>query len=165
MTDATNVVVTNRRASFDILPSMPRVSSAPSDYGGGDYAMMAALPPMSAVRQNLGGLPHQHKQFAVEKHLRLVDAALPNNNHNNNSNYSIRNHQLVPTDYAQQLSLHNNNNYQSVATGGLIGQPQDSSIDYTVERIEKQRQMLAGGGSLFLTSPRSFLTGRKRNAF
>jgi hypothetical protein len=32
------------------------------------------------------------------------------------------------------------------------------------ERIEKQRQMLAEGGSLFLTSPRSFLTGSRNGA-
>jgi hypothetical protein len=34
--------------------------------------------------------------------------------------------------------------------------------DYHVERIEKQCQMLAGGGSLFVTSSRSFLMGLKR---
>jgi hypothetical protein len=34
--------------------------------------------------------------------------------------------------------------------------------DYRVERIEKQCQMLAGGGSLFVTSPRSFLMGGKK---
>jgi hypothetical protein len=35
--------------------------------------------------------------------------------------------------------------------------------DYRFERIEKQCQMLAGGGSLFVTSPRSFLMGRKNS--
>lgn len=32
---------------------------------------------------------------------------------------------------------------------------------YRTERIEKQRQMMAGGGSLFVTSPKSFLMGWK----
>lgn len=33
------------------------------------------------------------------------------------------------------------------------------------ERIEKQRQQLAGGGSLFVTSPRSFLMGGRKPSF
>jgi hypothetical protein len=36
----------------------------------------------------------------------------------------------------------------------------DTTVDYRNLRIEKQRQMLADGGSLFATSPRSFLMGR-----
>jgi hypothetical protein len=41
----------------------------------------------------------------------------------------------------------------------------ESSSNEHEERIEKQRNMLSGGGSLFVTSPRSFLTGRKHTTF
>jgi hypothetical protein len=40
------------------------------------------------------------------------------------------------------------------------GNSADTTVDYRNLRIEKQRQMLADGGSLFATSPRSFLMGR-----
>jgi hypothetical protein len=41
-----------------------------------------------------------------------------------------------------------------------IGLPRTTpSHDYRKERIEKQRRMMANGGSLFVTSPRSFLFG------
>ena len=42
---------------------------------------------------------------------------------------------------------------------------QSASSNENEERIEKQRNMLSGGGSLFVTSPRSFLTGRKPTIF
>jgi hypothetical protein len=40
-----------------------------------------------------------------------------------------------------------------------------SSIDSQERDIEKQRNMLSDGGSLFVTSPRSYLTGRKATHF
>lgn len=40
-----------------------------------------------------------------------------------------------------------------------VAQP---TSNYHSERIKKQQAMLAGGGSLFATSPRSFLMGRKK---
>jgi hypothetical protein len=43
------------------------------------------------------------------------------------------------------------------------GQSADTTNDYRSHRIEKQRQMLSEGGSLFATSPRSFLTGGNRS--
>jgi hypothetical protein len=39
------------------------------------------------------------------------------------------------------------------------GHSAETTIDYHDLRIEKQRQMLADGGSLFATSPRTFLMG------
>jgi hypothetical protein len=58
-----------------------------------------------------------------------------------------------PNPYALKSSR-----FQSDLTEAL----ESDGADYRVERIEKQCQMLAGGGSLFVTSPRSFLMGLKR---
>jgi hypothetical protein len=49
--------------------------------------------------------------------------------------------------------------FQSELTEAL----EADGADYRFDRIEKQCQMLAGGGSLFVTSPRSFLMGRKNS--
>ena len=60
------------------------------------------------------------------------------------SNSNFANIQLtVSTDSSSLLSLE--------TTG--------DGASYHLERIEKQRQMMAEGGSLFVTSPRSFLMG------
>jgi hypothetical protein len=58
-----------------------------------------------------------------------------------------------PNPYALKSSR-----FQSDLTEAL----EADGADYRVGRIEKQCQMLAGGGSLFVTSPCSFLMGRKK---
>ena len=62
-----------------------------------------------------------------------------------------------PNPYA--LNKSNRLTFQSELTEALKA----DGTDYHIERIEKQCQMLAGGGSLFVTSPRSFLMGRKNS--
>jgi hypothetical protein len=70
----------------------------------------------------------------LHPHMANEHSDLKRNNHTNTNN-------------------NNNNNALSSSTTTRDG--------YRSERLEKQRQMLADGGSLFVISPRSFLTGVK----
>lgn len=82
-----------------------------------------------------------------------------------------------PNPYALSLSMSSNLNLarnssnesmsgtESIRTQNVVLQNYTTSSgeaqpdDYRNQRIQKQRQMLANGGSLFVTSPRSFLLG------
>jgi len=69
-----------------------------------------------------------------------------------------------PNPYA----LSANSNRNTIKTnkkpkhGATIVKPDKMMDEYRTQRIEKQRQMLADGGSLFVTSPRTFLMGGAR---
>lgn len=72
------------------------------------------------------------------------------------------------TGYSHSETVSYDHNQHPTFSGTAINNKLRKSVNrttadssYRTERIEKQRQMMAGGGSLFVTSPRSFLMGWK----
>jgi hypothetical protein len=72
------------------------------------------------------------------------------------------------SSHSEFVSLHNNfqhphTSMSSNSSSNKLrkGANKTPGSSYRIERIEKQRQMMAEGGSLFVTSPKSFLMGWK----
>ena len=75
----------------------------------------------------------------------------------NNSDMSLNGHR----SYQPAHQMHAVNNSLSASSTTMMYPTINTSYDYKAERIEKQRQNVVGG-SLFATSPRSFLFGLKK---
>lgn len=173
--DISHGLVNSKASGYDILPSMPttqRSTTSSLEHGGNNYRDMTPLPPLPSV--------HTAASFSS-----LVKGQTLQ------TSYNDRFHtQGAPTtahDCAPMTTFSNNQTVSSVstslellpfmftdiiATGSSYYHPDnihnlilddDFHRGYnTTERIKKQQDMLAGGGSLFATSPKSFLLGKKK---
>ena len=107
------------------------------------------LPPLPSIPIQPEPIHQGPNPYALSSkhrhHSTSMDAVHKNDVHNNSPTMKS---QIAPNNKGN-----NNGNMNSY-----------SSEDYRSQRIEKQRQMLANGGSLFVTSPRSFLLGRSSSS-
>ena len=170
----------NRKATnFDILPSMPMPQlSTTSSFGHAEntYRDMVALPPLpsadtsasfaSFVKGQSLKIAHNDSSYTLSTSTACDSAPIT----------TFSNHQTVSP---MLTSIHSNLESLSYiltdgyAAGSAYYYPDDidNSIPdndihrgyHTTERIKKQQDMLAGGGSLFATSPKSFLMGKKKD--
>lgn len=175
----------NRVTNFNILPSMPTSHKSKSANGGNAYRTMAALPPLPpaagcasydqlATKQdssyntnsynNGSSAPSQTpalKTCSLSIDVRskatanattdsLQEAqtkAPPQSSLNAAAASFVSPKSLIPATESFP-SIHDN---RSICSG-----------HHTIERIKMQQDILAGGGSFFATSPKSFLLGIKK---
>ena len=155
----------DRKVRFDILPSMPKSSLSLLEGTSSNttaLATMDALPPM---------LPMNSYRRSVATTSTNISATTTTTSTNTNTTNGW------DQSSATLLTSTTKNNADSSidASATLTGAPTPTCHQLMVtpvvnsqhsgssrpERADKQRQLSSGGGSLFLTSPRSFLTGRK----
>ena len=144
--------------SFDIPGIQPSFSDSSSDTAFGNRvvpAMQASfappgldrsghiLPPLAYNRVNEEAIPCGPNPYALK--LTTHDSFYPQQNV----------HQSGPTQQQSHYVCHPGPQYNNDLR---LGHNQNHNYDYKAERLEKQRQTVVGG-SLFVTSPRSFLMG------
>jgi hypothetical protein len=103
------------------------------------------------------GNDHQHHKYHDESEYAPgchTGENHPENSFNSNNNYTGTNINGKLLRKSSSKSSNSNMNHLASVVG-------PATNAYRNERIEKQRQMMAGGGSLFVTSPKSFLMGWK----
>jgi len=171
------------RSDFDILPTLSQMQRNTLDKDG--PLIMRDLPPLPSSSNPLGMMSYsnvRHLDLASESTSNQT-RSIPFPSFNNQQDvpptifeYEPRanehSHPFIIPFTAQVFHHESRNPHQNVHIEPFVNQKhptyhhpiQPPSEFYRHERIEKQRQMLAGGGSLFLTSPRSFLTGSRNGA-
>lgn len=124
----------------------------------------------ATTNTNMDFLPHEQKQHhTYNNYHNIYDGDKPQQHH---SSFSFASHRGLPVFHSEnrETSIHdtkqklNHNELTATATTTTTTTTNKAitrSDTYRNERIEKQRQMRSGGGSLFVTSPRSFLMGWK----
>lgn len=124
----------------EILPPLPSTKRAdsPVHVGPNPYALINA----DQSRENTSPI------MTVSTTTTIMNAR----SSNESSQFNVQTMNLHHIANAHSENISNNNNCLSSSM------TQDG---YRNDRLEKQRQMLADGGSLFVVSPRSFLTGVK----
>lgn len=170
-----SVYPTATRIDFDILPSLPptqKIMTADSDCS---RSLLSALPPQQSSTHekpfysslHTENMPNScfQTQSLYNLHLPPVhtsehepDTTTFNNIHVPNT---IANYTPEHFNHHHHAHIQPFSNHAYFIQNQIIQPPSDFHQN---ERINKQQQMLAGGGSLFLTSPRSFLTGCRNAA-
>lgn len=169
---------TDPRMDFGILPSLPpmqRTMTIENDYS---HLLLNALPPKPSStyeRPFYSSLQTQNVPTSSVQTQSLYQLHLPptytSEHEPDNATVNIVNTSSTIANYPLDTINHHPHhhpahiqpfsNHTYLIQNQSIQPPADFHRN---ERIDKQRQMLAGGGSLFLTSPRSFLTGCRNAA-
>ena len=171
-------IVNSVASIFDILPSMPMTQPSKSSFDGGgnssrDMAALPPLPPATNTSSFTSFVKGQNSQISYNANAstQCEPTALNAAPRTRFSNQQTVTSMLSEKDIQIKLDslpyMHRDVN----AEGSVYKQPHhnDSILCndfhggyHTTERIKRQQNMLAGGGSLFTTSPKSFLLGKKK---
>ena len=170
----------NKATSFNILPTMPTTHKSKSTNGGNTFRTMAALPPLPpasgfasydqlATRQASSYHTNSYNNGSAPTQAPVINSSLL---HREVSSKTT----IATTDWLQQPKTKAPPQSTLNAAAASFVSPKNLNLPaesvpsihdcirghHTTERIKKQQDMLAGGGSFFATSPRSFLLGIKK---
>jgi hypothetical protein len=116
------------------------------------------LPPLGRANpMRTTGPPNGMHANGILPPLRMPEVHAPNLNGPNPYALSYAKESPKPYDWTNNSNRSANAIQRPVQLN--LGRSNEEAIDYRGLQIEKQRQMLTDGGSLFATSPRSFLMG------
>jgi hypothetical protein len=140
--------------AFPPLPPLPQTTQSARKEHAGNTLMFR---PVLEQKMRTTGLPNGMDANGILPPLMMTEVDAPNMDGPNPYALSYAKELPKPYDWT------NNSNRSANAIQRPVqlnrGHSAEPSIDYRNVRIEKQRQMLADGGSLFATSPRTFLMG------
>jgi hypothetical protein len=150
-------------ANFPPLPQT-RIQSASKENASSTMMFRPALeqssflPPLGRANpMRTNGLPNSMHADDILPPLRMPEVHTPNLDGPNPYALSFTKGSHKPYDWTNNSNMAANAIQRPVQLN--LGHSAETAIDYRSLQIQKQRQMLTDGGSLFATSPRSFLMG------
>jgi hypothetical protein len=153
-----------RTANFPPLPLHQTMQSASKENASNTMMFRPAieqssfLPPLGRANpMRTTGLPNVMHADGILPPFRMPEVHAPNMDGPNP--YALSYSKESPKPYEWTQNSNRSANAIQRPVGLNLGHSAETAIDYRSLQIEKQRQMLTDGGSLFATSPRSFLMG------
>jgi hypothetical protein len=151
-----------RTANF---PPLPQTMQSASKENASNTMMFRPTLEQSSILPPLGranpmrttGLPNGMHADGILPPLCMPEAHTPNLDGPNPYALSFTKKSPKPYDWTNNSNMAANTIQRPIQLN--MGHNAETAIDYHSLQIEKQRQMLTDGGSLFATSPRTFLMG------